>query len=69
MQQSLTLLSAEMGVGIAEDEANGRKEVTLSRTIATDDDIVLGRKGLDDRLVLVAVVARRLVMVADTKWG
>ena len=63
MQQSLTLLSAEVSVRIAQDEPNRSKEVTLARTIATDDNIVLGRKGLDDGLILVAVVIRRLAIV------
>lgn len=56
MKKCLALLSAEMSVGIAEDETNGREEVTLARPIAADDDIVFGRKGLNDRLVLVAIV-------------
>lgn len=43
-----------MCVGIAEDETDGREEITFARTIATNDHIVLGRKRLDDRLVLVA---------------
>jgi hypothetical protein len=63
MQQSLTLLSPEVSVRIAQDEPNRSKEITLARTIATNDNIVLGRKGLNDRLVLVAVVIRRLAIV------
>lgn len=55
VKQSLTLLSAQMGVGITENKPNGREEVTLARTIAADDNIVFGRKRLNDRLVLVAV--------------
>jgi hypothetical protein len=43
-----------MGVGIAQDKANGREEVTLARSIAADNDIVFGRKWLDNGLVLVA---------------
>lgn len=62
MQQSLTLFSAEVGVGIAQDESNRGKEVTLAGTIATDDNIVLWRKGLNDRLVLVAVIMQTLVI-------
>lgn len=56
MKKCLTLLSTEVGVGIAEDETNGREEVTFAGPIAADDDIVFGRKGLNDRLVLVAIV-------------
>lgn len=67
MQQSLALFSAEVSVGIAQDESNCREEVALARTIATDDNIVLWRKGLNDRLVLVAVVMRKLVIIADTE--
>lgn len=44
-----------MSVGIAENEANGRKEIALAGTIASDDDIMFRRKGLNDCLVLVAV--------------
>lgn len=55
VKQSLTLLSAQVGVGITENKSNGREEVTLARTIAADDNIVFGRKRLNDRLVLVAV--------------
>lgn len=43
-----------MSVGIAEDEANGREEVTLPGTIAADNDVVFGGEWLDDRLVFVA---------------
>ena len=43
-----------MCIGIAEDETDGREEITFTGTIATNDHIVLGREGLDDRLVLVA---------------
>lgn len=59
MQKSLTLFSTEVSVGIAQDESNRGKEVTLAGTIATNDNIVLGRKRLNDRLVLVAVIMKR----------
>ena len=55
MKKGLSFLSTQMGVGIAEDEANGREEVTLSGTIATNDNIVFRREGLDHGLVFVAV--------------
>lgn len=61
MKQSLSLLPAKMGIGIAQDEANGCKEVTLAGTIATDDHIVFRGEGLDDRLVLVAEDMKDLV--------
>lgn len=54
MQQGLSLFATHLGVGIAEDESDGGEEVALAGTIAADDDIVLGREGLDDGLVLVA---------------
>lgn len=54
MKQGLSFLPAKMGIGIAQDEANCSKEVTLAGTIATDDYIVFWGEGLDDRLVLVA---------------
>lgn len=55
MKKGLAFLSAQVGVSIAENESNGREEVTLSGAIATNDDIMLRREWLDDRLVLVAV--------------
>lgn len=55
MEETLALLTAHLRVCIAEDEANRREEVTLSRSIAADDDVGLGREGLNDRLVLVAI--------------
>lgn len=54
MQEGLTLFSAEVSVGIAQDKANGREEITLAGPIAPNDDIVFGRKWLNDSLVLVA---------------
>lgn len=54
MQKSLALLPAEMSVGIAEDESNGREEVTLPGTIAADNDVVFGGEWLDNRLIFVA---------------
>lgn len=41
MKKSLSLFPAKVGVGIAEDETDRREEITLARTIAADDDIVL----------------------------
>lgn len=56
MKKSLSLLPAEMGIGIAEDEANGSKEITFAGTVAANDDIMFGRKRLNDSLILVAEV-------------
>ena len=44
-----------MRIGIAEDETNGREEITFAGTIATHDHIVLGRKRLNNRLILVTI--------------
>ena len=41
MEETLALLATHLCVGIAKDEADGRKEVALSGAIATDDDICL----------------------------
>lgn len=54
MEKTLALFTAHLRVCIAEDEANRREEVTLSRSITADDDVCLGGEGLNDRLVLVA---------------
>lgn len=54
MEKTLALFTAHLRVCIAEDEANRREEVTLSRSITADNDVRLGGKGLNDRLVLVA---------------
>lgn len=54
MKKSLPLFSAHMGVGIAKDKADSGEEVAFPGSIATDDDIVLGREGLDNRLILIA---------------
>ena len=55
MKKSLSLFATHVSVGIAEDESNGREEVAFARTIAADNDIVLGGERFDDRLILVAV--------------
>jgi hypothetical protein len=57
VQESLSLLAAHLSVGIAQNESDGGEKVTLSGTIATNDNIVFGREGLDNGLVLVAARA------------
>lgn len=57
MQQRLALLAAHVLVVVAEHEAHGGEEVALARAIAPDDDVALGREGLDLGLVLVALEA------------
>ena len=53
-----------MGVGIAEDETNGRKEVAFTGTIATNDDIMLRGEGLNHGLILVAIMQILLARAA-----
>lgn len=55
MKESLSLFSAHMGVGIAKDKTDSSEEVAFPGSIATDDDIVLGREGLDNCLILIAI--------------
>lgn len=57
MQQSLALLATHVLVVVAEHEAHGGEEVALAGTIAADDNVALGREGLDLGLVLVALEA------------
>lgn len=56
MKQSLSLLSSHLRVCISENESNGREEVTLSRSVAADHDIVSRRKLLYIRLCPVALL-------------
>ena len=58
MEECLPLFAAHVVVVVAEHEAHGREEVALARAIASDDDVTLWRKGLDLRLILVAVGRR-----------
>jgi hypothetical protein len=55
MQERLPLLAAHVGVGIAQHKPDSGEEVTLSRSIAPNDDIGAGGEGLDYGLLLVAV--------------
>lgn len=50
----MAFLPAHLSVGVTEDESNRREEVTFAGSIATDDNIRLGREGLDNGLVFVA---------------
>ena len=54
MKQGLSFLLSHLCVCITEDEPYGGKEVALPRSIVTNNDIVLWREGLHDRLVFVA---------------
>ena len=55
MEEGLAVLATELGVGIAENEADCGEEVGLAGSIAAYDDVVFGRKGFDYCLVFVAV--------------
>ena len=55
MQQGTSFLAAHLCICIAEYESDRGKEVTLARTVPPHDDIVFGRKRLDDSLLFVTV--------------
>jgi hypothetical protein len=59
VKQSLALFPSHLRVGIAQNEANSGEKITLSRTIAADNDIVFWGKGFDDRLVFVTIERAR----------
>jgi hypothetical protein len=63
MEEGLPFFATHLGVGVAENKADGGKEVALSRAVATDDDIMFGRKGLDHGLILVASNRNLLVIL------
>ena len=42
MQERLALLARERGVGIREDEADGREEVGFARAVAADEEVESG---------------------------
>ena len=45
-----------MSIGITKDKTDGSEEVAFPGSIATDDDIVLGRERFDHGLIFVAVI-------------
>ena len=55
MEECASFLSPHLSVCIAKHETDGGKEVALSWAIASNDDIMLGRKWLDNSLILVAI--------------
>lgn len=71
MQQRLALLPTHILVLIAQHEAYGREEIGLARTIATDNDIGLGRErlGLDLVLVCLEALDRDMLDVTHTGGG
>lgn len=56
MEESLALFATHLGIGIAEDEADGGEEVTLARTISADNNIGARRERLENGLVLIAAL-------------
>ena len=50
----MSIFTTHLTVCVAEDEAHSGEEIALAGAISTDDDIVLGRKGVYNRLGLVA---------------
>jgi hypothetical protein len=61
VKKRLSLFATHLSICIAEDESDGGKEVTLARTIATNDDICLRGEGFDNRLFLVATIPLALL--------
>ena len=59
MKERLPLFSSHLRIGITEDELYGFEEITLSRAIAPDNDVMLRREGFGDSLILVAVKLQR----------
>jgi hypothetical protein len=55
VQQGGALLSAEVGVGIAQDKSDGSEEVALAGAISSNDDIGTRRERLNDCLILIAI--------------
>ena len=55
MQQSLSFLPSHLSVGVTEYESNSGEEITLARSIATDDHIVFWREWFNDRLFTIAM--------------
>jgi len=70
MKKSLTLLATHLGICIAKDESYGSKEITLARTIAAHNYIVLGREGFDDGLVFVTGDTHysKLRIMVSSQW-
>ena len=50
----MPVLASELALVITQGKTHGGEEVAFARAIATDDDIALGREGLNESLVLVA---------------
>lgn len=59
MEKRLPLFAPHLRVGIAEDEAYSREEITLSRTISSDYNVQFRREGIDDSLILVTLSSRQ----------
>ena len=57
MEERLPVFAAELLVCIAQHETDSGEEIGFAGAIATDDDVVFGAEGLDDRLVFVGLEA------------
>lgn len=57
VQKRLSLLGTQMGEFVAQHELDGEKEITLSRSISSDDNIVPFVKRFNNSLLAVALKA------------
>ena len=55
MEERTSLLATHLRVRIAEHKSYCREEITLPGAVAPHNDIVLGRKWFDYRLLLIAI--------------
>lgn len=67
MKKCASLFAPHLGVGIAKHKPDGCKEITLPGAITSYDDVMLRREGLNDGLILVAVVTIRRVWLVKRK--
>lgn len=56
MKQCLPFFSTHLCICIAEYETDRSEKVAFPRSVAPNDNIVFRRKGLDDSLLLVAIL-------------
>lgn len=50
MQECLTLLSRERGIGVRENESDGTEEVGLARPVAAYEEVETGTGGEESRV-------------------
>lgn len=56
MKKRLSLFAPHLSIGITEYETDGRKEIALPGSIATNNNVRLRGEWFDDGLLFVAVV-------------